>query len=313
MGKLSLLLLFAGMLVCCLSLNGQTTVSINPVKDNTLYEDATGSISNGAGNHFFVGLNNLNSKRRGLVKFDIGSNVPAGATILEATLTLTMDQTNSGPNNVELHTVSADWGEGASIAAGSGGSGATAQMNDATWLNNFYNNAFWNTAGGDFNALSSATTLINGVGIYNWISPQLVADIQKWLDTPSSNFGWCLIGNETIKPSAMRFASKEIAAPTSRPMLTIVFTAPVGIKEINVGSHCTIFPNPSSGKVQLEVQDVNKAEIKIFSAEGLAVYCQPLIADKMTIDFSKEPAGVYIYRLLSNNQTIETGKIIIKK
>lgn len=313
MGNLPLLLSFTGVLFCCISLHGQTTVTMNPVKDNTLYEDATGNISNGAGNHLYVGLNNLNSKRRSLVKFDIASNVPAGATILEATLTLTVDQTNSGPNNVELHTVSADWGEGASIATGGGGIGATAQTGDATWLHNFYDNSFWNTPGGDFVALLSATTLINGIGNYNWTSSQLVADVQKWLDTPSSNFGWCLVGNETIKQSAMRIASKEMATPTSRPLLTIVYTIPVGIQEANSGSRCTIFPNPSSGKVQLAVQDAYKAEIKIFSAEGFAVYSQPLVTNEMIIDLSKEPAGVYVYRLLSNNQTIETGKIIIKK
>ncbi|MGE5395712.1 MAG: DNRLRE domain-containing protein, partial [Candidatus Saccharibacteria bacterium] len=147
MNKLFLLLTIAGMLFCCSSLTGQTTVNINPVKDNTLYEDATGSLSNGSGIHLFVGLTNLNSKRRSLVQFDIASNVPAGATIVSASLTLTVDQTNSGPNNVELHTVSVDWGEGASVASGSGGGGAVAQANDATWLHNFYNHSLWKNPG----------------------------------------------------------------------------------------------------------------------------------------------------------------------
>lgn len=313
MNKLFLLLTIAGMLFCCSSLTGQTTVKINPIKDNTLYEDATGSLSNGSGTHLFVGLTNLNSKRRGLVQFDIASNVPAGATIVSASLTLTVDQTNSGPNNVELHTVSVDWGEGASVASGSGGGGAVAQANDATWLHNFYNHSLWKNPGGDFNASPSATASINGVGVYSWTSAQLTADVQKWLDTPASNFGWCLTGNEISKQSAMRFASKEIANPASRPALTVVYSIPAGIWEADAGSRCTVFPNPSSGKLQLTVRDVDQAEIKIFSAEGAVVFSQPLTADKMTIDLSREPAGVYSYKLLSNHQTIETGKIIIKK
>ncbi|HET6558415.1 MAG TPA: DNRLRE domain-containing protein [Prolixibacteraceae bacterium] len=313
MKKIVILFSFAGMLFCCISLHGQTTVSINPVKDNTLYENATGSISNGTGDHFFVGLNNLSSKRRGLIKFDIASTVPSGATILEASLTLTMDQTNSEASNVELHTVSADWGEGASVAITSGGSGAPAQTTDATWLHNFYDHSFWNTAGGDFNASISATTSVNGIGIYNWTSSQLVADVQKWLDSPTLNFGWCLIGNETIQQSAMRFASKEIATPTSRPLLTIVYTDPVGIHELNSNSRCMVFPNPTSGMLQLAVRNVDKAEVKIFSTAGLAVYSQPIIADQLTIDLSHKPGGVYFYELLSNNQIIETGKFILKK
>lgn len=313
MGKLFLLFLFAGMLFCCISLKGQTTVSMNPAKDNTLYEDAIGSLSNGAGNHFFVGLNNLNSRRRGLIKFDIASIVPAGATIVSATLTLTMDQTNSGPSIVEMHAVSADWGEGASVAAGSGGSGATAQSNDATWLHSFYSNSFWKTAGGDFIATISASTSVNGTGVYNWNAPQLIADVQKWLDTPASNFGWCLVGNETTKQSAMRFASKEITNATSRPTLTIVYTVPVGIREANFGLRHTIYPNPSPGKLHMTVNELPKAEVKIFNIAGSVVYFQQLNANQQVIDLSMEPEGVYFYKLLSKDQIVETGKIIIKK
>lgn len=313
MGKSTLFLSFTEVLFCCISLHGQNTVTMNPVKDNTLYEDATGSVSNGAGIHFFVGLNNLNSKKRGLVKFDIASNVPAGAILLEATLTLTVDQTNSGPNNVELHAVSADWGEGASVAEGSGGNGAPAQTDDATWLYNFYNHSYWNNAGGDFNASISATTLINGIGIYNWTSPQLVADVQKWLDAPSSNFGWCLIGNEAIKPSAMRFASKEIATPTSRPTLTIVYNVPVGVQEASSNLRCTIYPNPSSGKIQLTLHNVAHPEIKIYNGTGQTVYTATNMEVEHLIDIHQEPAGIYFYELLSNGSLVETGKIIIRK
>lgn len=313
MKRIFLLCSFLGGLFCCLSLKAQTTVSINPEKDNTLYENATGSLSSGSGDHFFVGLTNLSSKRRGLIKFDIASNVPAGSTILEATLTLTMDLTNSEASNVELHAVSADWGEAGSVASGSGGSGAPAQANDATWLHNFYNQSFWETAGGDFNASISATVSINGTGTYNWSSPQLVADVQKWLDSPTLNFGWCLIGNETTKQSAMRFASKEIAIPASRPKLTIVYTGPVGIQEWKADSRCTIFPNPSTGKLQLTARDVSQARVKIINIAGKTVYSQALNADPLTIDLSKEPEGVYFYELLSNHQMIEAGKVIIKK
>lgn len=313
MKKIVVLLSFAGMLFCCFSLQAQTTVSINPVMDNTLYEDAAGSFSNGAGVHLFVGLTNLSSKRRALIKFDIAANVPSGATILEATLTLTMDQTNSDASNVEVHTVSANWGEGASVAVASGGSGGPAQAADATWLHTFYDNSFWNTPGGDFNASISATTSVNGVGIYNWTSPQLVADVQKWLDSPVLNFGWCLIGDETVKQSAMRFASRESETSTSRPTLMIVYTDAVGIQDLNSNSRCTVFPNPSSGKLKLTVHDVDQAEIRIVNTAGKTVYSQALNADQLTIDLSKEPDGVYFYELLSNHQMIEAGKVIIKK
>lgn len=314
-----LLLLAAGILFYGLSMQAQTTVTIQPVQDNTLYEHATESLSNGAGNHLFVGLTNQGLIRRGLLKFDIASIVPTGATILEATLTLSMDKTISGPANIELHTLNTDWGEGASVAVetagSSGGIGATAQSDDATWLHSFYDSSTWNTAGGDFNATASATTSVDGLGSYSWTSTQLTADVQNWLDVPANNFGWCLTGDEVTVKTAKRFASREIATAANRPSLTIVYnTVPVSVQQTKAGSRLTIYPNPSSGKMQLTVSDVPMAKVQIYNVVGLPVYSQSIIDDRPSkIDLSKEPSGLYFYKLLSNNRIVETGKITIMK
>ena len=44
-------------------------VSITSAKDNTLYQNATGSISNGAGDSFFAGKTGLGVATRGLLAF----------------------------------------------------------------------------------------------------------------------------------------------------------------------------------------------------------------------------------------------------
>src|SRR5512141_2008819 len=66
------------------------SVDIQASKDNTLYQSAIGSLSNGAGAHMFVGRTNQasDSIRRGLVMFDIAANVPSGSTITAVTLHL---------------------------------------------------------------------------------------------------------------------------------------------------------------------------------------------------------------------------------
>src|SRR5437867_2966685 len=60
-----------------------TTISLAPSADDTLYQDTTGQLSNGAGQHFYVGDTNqtANFIRRGAIKFDL-SAVPAGSTIV---------------------------------------------------------------------------------------------------------------------------------------------------------------------------------------------------------------------------------------
>ena len=95
-----------------------TTVTLSPIKDNTLYESGAGDISNGAGQHIFAGRTaSPGLIRRGLVAFDIASAVPAGATIDGASLTLHMSRTSfDTAQTVELRKLLADWGEGTSDA-----------------------------------------------------------------------------------------------------------------------------------------------------------------------------------------------------
>jgi hypothetical protein len=45
----------------------------------------------------------------------------------------------------------------------------------------------------------------------------MAADIQAWLDNPSSNFGWVLLGKEGAEATAKRFDSRENEAPENRP------------------------------------------------------------------------------------------------
>ncbi len=207
-------------------------VVMNSTRDNTLYESPVGDLSNGAGPSFFAGMTNGASKRRGLVRFSVGAQVPPGSTITSVVLSLHMSQTIAADVNVSLFRVLKDWGEGASNAGTSGGGGALALPGDATWLHTFFSDQFWSgpgaVAGVDYLATSSATTAVgNPVTTYFWNStPELVADVQAWINTPASNYGWILIGDETVIGTAKKFDSHENADPAVRPTLTVTFTPP---------------------------------------------------------------------------------------
>ena len=43
------------------------------VGDSTLYQSATGSLSNGAGDHLFAGNDNASLRRRAVLAFDLGA------------------------------------------------------------------------------------------------------------------------------------------------------------------------------------------------------------------------------------------------
>jgi len=206
------------------------TATLVPAKDNTLYESATGSLSNGAGGHFFTGRTAQSpaiSRRRAVLAFDLTGSVPPGSTVTSVSLTLNMSLTITGPVLNEMRRVLADWGSAGSIAGSGQGGGAAAQVGDVTWLHTFFNSTAWTSPGGDFSPTVSASTTIGAVGPYTFAStPQLVADVQGFVDNPATNFGWIILGNELISGSAKRFDSRENDDPTVRPMLTIEFTPP---------------------------------------------------------------------------------------
>src|SRR6266545_570955 len=202
------------------------TVTLGTSKDNTLYQSATGSLSNGAGSYFFVGRTDAAQIRRGVLAFNVAGSIPAGSTITSVMLTLNLSRTrDSSSRTVELRRLLADWGEGTSNADVQEGAGAPATTGDATWIHRFYNTVFWGSSGGDFSGTESATNdSVGGTGDYTWSSAQMVADVQSWLDNPSGNFGWIVLGNEVQNLTAKRFDTKENGTVGDRPELTITYT-----------------------------------------------------------------------------------------
>lgn len=213
---------------------------LTPSKDNTLIQrtNPAEQLSNALGD-IFVSRTNQDGQdpptisiRRGLVQFDIAGEIPAGSTITSVSLTVRDVMGLNGDPTVTLHRLLQDWGEGTSFF--SGGQGASATDNDATWLYTFFNAAdptsspTWTTPGGDFISTPSAAAVISddlgGGQFFNWSSandPQMIVDVQSWLDNPSGNFGWLLFGDESRGQSAKRLNSRESATP---PLLEITFT-----------------------------------------------------------------------------------------
>jgi hypothetical protein len=199
----------------------EATISCS--KDNTLFEDNEGNVGNGRGQHLFVGKTLRGPLRRALMSFDL-THIPARATIKQVRLGFTVSQTQGGAQTLSLHRMLADWGEGASNAEDPEGQGIEAEPGDATWLHTFYPDSFWTIPGGDYVPAPSAGLSVDGGGDYLWESTSvLVADVQNWLDAPQDNFGWILLGNETVPKTAKRFFAREHATPNRRPVLHVSY------------------------------------------------------------------------------------------
>ncbi len=203
-------------------------VVLEAERDATIYEDGNGTNANGSGIYLFTGRaesQNASAERRALLAFPITENIPEGSTITSVSLELTLSRTRSGGQPVGLHLLLEDWSEGPSDPSGQEGGGATAEAGDVTWIHREFSDTLWTTSGASFIQSASATLQVASEGSYSYSStPELVADVQGWLDDPSSNFGWALVVDSPPTGSAKRFNSRENSAAPS-PKLTITYEA----------------------------------------------------------------------------------------
>lgn len=231
-------------------------------RDNTLYEDPDGDISNGSGDFIFMGRTGTdgdNELRRALVHFDV-SAIPAGVIIDSVEVTFEIVFSPQTPEvsggTAFLHRLAADWGEAGSNAPSVEGQGTAAQPGDATWIYGLFDAVAWTTPGGDFLPDPSAS---QGYGLdpqtLTFTSTEdLVRDVRKWINAPSENFGWILLGDEGDDFTARKMDSREaeggmpatltveyhVPTPTENLGLDLVasgFTRPVVITHAGDGSN----------------------------------------------------------------------------
>jgi hypothetical protein len=222
------------------------TITLNASKDATLFSELPNN-SAGGGPGLFVGkIASGSGVRRSLLAFDVASSVPAGSTITSAQLTLHIGKTpNTTGVLMNLRRLLANWGEGTngstSTTIAHTGQGFAAGTGDATWNARNSPSTLWTAAGAASEASASLSASATACGPANsavtWLStPTLVSDVQGWLNTPATNFGWLLLNNsESTAGTAKAFYSRSatlnevtLAAidPTFRPSLAITFTPP---------------------------------------------------------------------------------------
>lgn len=225
------------------------TVTLIPVADTSLYD--TAPLNNlGGVQSIAVGMTARDETFRGLLKFDPMASIPAGATITGASLEFATVRAPGGaaPAEFSLHRMLVSWGEGNKGAGGVTGTGELATEGEACWSFRFHPGVGWAAPGGtgglDFVEAPAATASQSQASapvVFN-ASPQLAADVQRWLDNPGTNFGWVIKEHaELVAFTARRLGSRE--HPTDPPRLRIEFSTPfrVGRVEVRGTEICLVF------------------------------------------------------------------------
>jgi hypothetical protein len=221
------------------------TTNLIPVADTMIMEVAP---SNNAGGLAWLtaGGNHYGVPSRGLLKFDLAGSIAAGSRITAASLDLWVTQVPGDGYAVGyfgLHRLLRGWGEGTNNPANAPGQGSPATTNEATWLSPFaLTTNTWHAPGAaatnDYYPAATAVRIVYDVAQSPYTFPDpsddgapMIADIQRWLDHPATNFGWIFIcESETVPNTTRRFASRE--DPNTPPSLHVTYVVPPRIDSV---------------------------------------------------------------------------------
>lgn len=88
-------------------------------------------------------------------------------------------------------------------------------------------------------------------------------------------------------------------------------TSGVGIKSISANNSISIFPNPTTGLLNINAVEVNSS-VDVYNVIGEKVYSNTLVKGNNVVDLSGLANGAYFVKLNSNNQ-ITTKKVVLTK
>jgi hypothetical protein len=91
---------------------------------------------------------------------------------------------------------------------------------------------------------------------------------------------------------------------------------------INLGTHSfndvqkvNIYPNPFHSFINIEINDnfeINNTQIILYDTFGKAVKKVAVSGKTTTLETSSFASGLYLYEIISNNQIVQTGKLLAK-
>ena len=221
--------------IACLTLTECVAATGNfiPAADTSLLEV---SPSNNLGGYFGMnsGTTQNGPRTRALMRFDL-SGLPTNTVVQSATLTVHVTQQPIDGYDFTafgLHRMFRPWGEGDKIPVTQPGQGVPATAGEATWLHAFYPTNQWTEPGGqpgtDYSSIESSFEIIYDVAGSPYIfpsTPELVDDVQAWINKPATNHGWMFrCADELPRFTARRFGTREDA--DNAPLLELKYLVP---------------------------------------------------------------------------------------
>lgn len=152
--------------------------------------------------------------RRGLLAFDL-RDIPVGATVLSAQLSLWRKNTPSAQTRVDVHPATAEWSEGVGVQECTG--------DGATW-DDARSGVSWTQAGGDFDPTTVASSTIAAAAVPGWLDWDVKPLVAAWLAGDKPNLGFAVKTQGEVSGDLIRFVSDDDPqARDSRPKLVVEY------------------------------------------------------------------------------------------
>lgn len=95
--------------------------------------------------------------------------------------------------------------------------------------------------------------------------------------------------------------------------LGVVYNPPVGVDEDEATKDISVYPNPASENLYVNMAGILGANVSIFDITGKKVSQQILTEKLNSVNVASLANGMYVYQVNSNtNGTLKTGKFIVK-
>ena len=149
------------------------------------------------------------------------------------------------------------------------------------------------------------TNLVNGGNISGATSATLTINSVNTFDV-ASNYNVVVTGACSTTTSTSANASLVLCNPTG-----------VAPSKVDMNSNAVnIYPNPSKDLINIDIVDAKQlqnAELKLYDGLGAVIINTPLINKSTIVKTTNIPSGIYFYKVVENDQTIQSGKLIFQQ
>jgi len=187
----------------------------------------------------------------------------------------------------------------------------------ATWTSKSNSNVVDATSGATLTSYTPLTAIWNGTNVSGTVVPDGVYKI--WIEMAWDD------SKTTAKTVTSYSFTKGTVASTVKPANTSLFTdvslvwtpLSTGVKEIPRSNNLNVFPNPTSGIVNIDLKSFQAvSKIQLLNTNGQVLFekfISGATSGVKSFDLSKYPKGIYLINIVSGKKSVGQSKVVLEK